>query len=407
MSSLPAAAIVTVGTELTSGLRQDTNSTEIAHALAEAGYAVREIVSLPDDAALIESTLRALTAACRLVVVTGGLGPTHDDITREAAARALGRALHRDEGIAARLGEMALRHAQAESRVRMFRQADVIDGAVVLPAVTGSAPGQVLEAGECTLVLLPGPPDEMRPLLQGFLRGHAPAVAPVRLRCTRITESDAQHVVSPAIAPYNVDLTLLAAPGDVEVVLFPHDGDATDLTDAAEAAKRALGDACYSDDGSSLAEVVLRLATERGEHIVTAESCTGGMVAAALTDVPGASDAFSGGVVAYANEVKSGLLDVPPGLLAQYGAVSEEAARAMAEGALALQGATISVAVTGVAGPDGGTPEKPVGLVWFAVARADGRVISAERHLGGNRVVVRRRAVTTALDLIRLELLKG
>ncbi len=407
MSSLPAAAIVTVGTELTSGLRQDTNSTEIARALTEAGYSVREAVSLPDDAEAIETTLRTLIVACRLVVVTGGLGPTHDDITREAAARALGRALHRDDGIAAGLDEMAIRHTQAGSRVQMYRQADVIEGAVVLPAVTGSAPGQVLEAGECTLVLLPGPPDEMRPLLVRFLGDHAPAVAPVRLRCTRITESDAQHLVEPAIAPLNVDLTLLAAPGDVEVVLFPHDGDATDLADAALAAKEALGDACYSDDGSSLAEVVLRLAVEQGERIATAESCTGGMVAAALTDVPGSSDAFIGGVVAYGNDVKSGSLGVSPELLERYGAVSEETARAMAEGALALAGATIAVAITGVAGPDGGTPEKPVGLVWFAVARPGGRVTAARRHLGGNRGTVRRRAVATALDLVRLELLKG
>jgi len=407
MAALPVAAVVTVGTELTTGLRQDTNGTEVARALAEAGYDVRTIISLPDDPAAVSDTLRMLTASYSLVAVTGGLGPTHDDITRDAAAEALGRPLQRDDSIADKLRRLAVHHGQEQSRVQMLRQADIIEGATVLPAVTGSAPGQAVDTPGGTLLLLPGPPAEMRPILHSFLSAHPRGATPVRLRCTRITESDAQHLVAPAIAGLNVDLTLLAAPGDIEVVIFPRAGDARDLERARIAARAALGDACYSDDGSTLAEVVLRLAAEAGEQIVCAESCTGGLVAAALTDVSGASAVFRGGVVAYDNEIKTASLGVPAGLLAQYGAVSEETARAMAEGALALPGSTISVAVTGVAGPTGGTPDKPVGLVWFAVARADGRVVSAERHLGGDRATVRRRATTTALDLLRLEILRG
>ncbi|MDO8848393.1 MAG: nicotinamide-nucleotide amidohydrolase family protein [Coriobacteriia bacterium] len=407
MAPLPAAAVVTVGTELTTGLRQDTNSTEIARALNAAGYVVHEIRSVPDDMAAIEAAVKALLDSCDLVVVTGGLGPTHDDITREAAARALGRSLHRDETIAVSLRAMAARHTNAEARKDMLRQADVIEGATVLPARTGSAPGQAVTVGGATLVLLPGPPGEMRPLLEGYLAARTPVTPPERLRCTGITESDAQRLVQPAIAPFVVDLTLLAAPADVEVVLFPKDGDASDLPAATRAALRALGDRCYSADGSSLAETIVRLAIGAGEHIVTAESCTGGMVASALTDVAGSSSAFAGGVVAYANEVKMEALGVPAGLLAQFGAVSEETARAMAEGALSLPGSTISVAVTGIAGPEGGTPDKPVGLVWFAVAHADGRVRAISHHLPGDRAAVRRRAVIVALDALRRDLAEG
>lgn len=408
MGSKRTAAILTVGTELTTGLRQDTNSTEIARMLAEAGYGVSATLSLPDDRAVIAEAMRALTDACDLVVVTGGLGPTHDDITREAASDALGRPLLHDETISATLSAVAARHTQSRSREQMFRQAQVLEGATVLPAVAGTAPGQVvtLESGHA-LVLLPGPPHEMRPLLTGYLSAHPRGPAPVRLRCTGITESDAQHLVTPVIAPFPVDLTLLASPGDVEVVLFPRDAGALGLAEAAAAAQTALALACYSTDGSSLAETVVRLARERGEVIATAESCTGGMIASALTDVPGSSAVFTGGVVAYDNSVKSGLLNVPPGLLAQFGAVSEETARAMAEGALAVPGATIAVATTGIAGPDGGSEDKPVGLVWFAFARAGGEVRTAEHRLQGARAAVRGRATLIALDMLRRELLGG
>ena len=404
MVSRPLAAILTVGTELTAGLRQDTNSAEIALRLRGAGYQVSTTVSLPDDQDAVSRSLEALLAAHELVVVTGGLGPTHDDITREAASDAIRRPLVRDAALAEQLTLLAQRHTQPLARERMLRQADVIDGAVVLPAATGTAPGQVIAHGSSVLVLLPGPPGEMRPLLEAFLSGEQCGPDPVRLRCTGITESDAQHLVQPALEGLRVDLTLLAAPGEVEVVLFPHDGDPADLATATSAARAALGDACFSTDGSSLAAVVIRIATEAGERIACAESCTGGLVSAALSDVAGASDALVGGVVAYSNEVKCDSLAVPPGLLAQYGAVSEEAARAMAEGALSLPGATIAVAVTGIAGPGGALPDKPVGLVWFAVARVDGPTISEHRLLGGDRSAVRRRATMTALDLLRITL---
>lgn len=405
MPVLPTAAVVTVGTELTTGLRQDTNTTEVTRSLTEAGFRVLETRSLPDDLRQLESALTALVGSCDLVVVTGGLGPTHDDITREAASHALGRPLVRDEAVAEALHDLAVRHEHAGARADMLRQADVLEGADVLAAVTGSAPGQSIIVGSTRVVLLPGPPGEMRPLLERVLADYSRAVPPARLRCTGITESDAQQVVQAAIDGFEVDLTLLAAPGDVEVVLFPREGAPADLEPAAAAALGVLGDFCYSTDGSSLAEVVVRRAIAAGEGIATAESCTGGMIAAALTDVPGASATYVGGVVAYANEVKSTALDVPPGLLAQFGAVSEETARAMAEGALALPGATLAVATTGIAGPDGGTAGKPVGLVWIALGVADGRVIASAHKLRGDRAAVRHRAMLIALDLLRRELM--
>lgn len=405
MAGQPTAAVVTVGTELTTGLRQDTNTTIITRSLTEAGFRVLETRSVPDDQPLVAAAITALVGSCDLVVVTGGLGPTHDDITREAASQALGRSLVRHEPVAEALRGLAVRHEHPGARSDMLRQADVLEGAAVLPAATGSAPGQVVSVGTTRVVLLPGPPGEMRPLLERVLSSYEPALPPARLRCTGITESDAQQVVQAVIADFDVDLTLLAAPGDVEVVLFPREHAPADLRPAAAAAAAALGDFCYSTDGSSLAEVVIARAIAAGEGIATAESCTGGMIAAALTDVPGASAAYVGGVVAYANEVKLSALDVPPGLLAQYGAVSEQVACAMAEGALQLPGATIAVATTGIAGPEGGSADKPVGLVWIALGVKGGPVVASAHKLRGDRAAVRHRAMLIALDLLRRELM--
>lgn len=406
MSALPTAAIVTVGTELTAGLRQDTNGGEIARALREAGYVVSSLTSLPDDLEIVAATLGALTSLHALVVVTGGLGPTHDDITREAASHALGRPLVRDASIAELLEASTRRHREPGARAQMARQADVIQGARVLPAVAGTAPGQVVPTPAGSLVLLPGPPNEMRPLLARALEGTTPAARPARLRCIGLTESDAQHLIEPAIAGLNVDFTILASPNDVEAVLFARDDTDGDVDRAASAAREALGAACYSEDGSSLAEVVLRLAREHRVTIAAAESCTGGLIAAALTDVPGSSEVFAGGIVAYANNVKGAVLGVPEGILALHGAVSEQVAAVMAEGVRAATGASLAVSTTGIAGPGGGSDEKPVGLVWLGVAREGHPTVAYERRFGGDRDMVRRRAAASALDLLRRSLLE-
>jgi nicotinamide-nucleotide amidase len=239
-------------------------------------------------------------------------------------------------------------------------------------------------------------------MLASFLAGRSGGIAPVRLRCALITESDAQVRASRALEAHpGVDLTVLAAPAEVEVILFEHGAGVDGLASAAAAVRTALGEVCYSDDGSSLAATVVRLARVAGARIAVAESCTGGLVASAITDVPGASDVFVAGVVAYANEAKVEGLSVDPALLARYGAVSAEVAAAMAEGVRDGHGATLAVATTGIAGPGGGTDAKPVGLVWFGRAGSDADTLAEERRFPGDRASVRTRATVFALDWLR------
>ena len=397
----PDAAIVTIGTELTAGLATDTNAPEIALALESAGHVVGEVVSLPDDEDLVAATLRRLMDAYDLVVVTGGLGPTHDDITRQAAARALGRALVRDRERAAALEEVITRHAVPGARAQVLRQAEVIEGARLITPATGTAPGQIVSHDRGTLVLLPGPPREMRPMLSEALGPMTARPAARIVRTTGLPESDVQLRAGAVTASAGgIGFTVLAKPGLVDVVLRDIGAGPTVLARTADDVARALGEACYSASGASLAETVVALAVDRGVSLATAESCTGGMVAAALTDVPGASAAFRGAVVAYADEIKACTLGVDPALLAAYGAVSAEVASAMAEGARARLRSDLAVAVTGIAGPGGGSVEKPVGTVWFAVTTTSGTT-TAHRLFGGDREMVRARATVTALDMLR------
>jgi nicotinamide-nucleotide amidase len=403
--SASSAAVVTVGTELVSGLLVDTNTSEIALALARAGIRVAEAVSMPDEVIALATTLRRLICDVDLVIVTGGLGPTHDDITREAAAAALGISLVRDPGLEAGLAPWGARHADARAAEQVFAQADVLEGARILPALKGTAPGQVVSTPRGSLVLLPGPPREMRPLLAGLsLEWGQGATAPAMLRCAAVSESDVQVAAQDVLAGRtDIDLTVLATPGDVRVVLFDRGAGAKVLTAVAQDVAVRLGPVCYSTDGSSLAETVLRRARDRGETLGTAESCTGGLVASALTAVAGSSDVFQGSIVAYSNQVKMELLHVEPGMLAQYGAVSEPVARAMADGARDALRVSRALAVTGIAGPGGGSDERPVGTVWFAVASADG-VQSQQRHFPGDREIVRARSAALGLDLLRRSL---
>ncbi|MBU4557449.1 MAG: nicotinamide-nucleotide amidohydrolase family protein [Actinobacteria bacterium] len=401
-----SAAIVTVGTEITTGLRLDTNTREIAAALMGAGYDTRETVSLPDDPDLVATCLRRLVAAYDLVVVTGGLGPTHDDITREAASEALGLPMSADPGIAHGLARWVHRHTEQRAREQVLRQALVLQGAEVLAATVGTAPGQVVQTPlGGRLVLLPGPPNEMRPMLQElFAHKVQGSSTVVEIACTGISESDAQVATQAALAEHpGVRLTILASPADVHVVLFDDGAGNEGILRAAESVRDALVPYWYSDDGASLASVVTRLAQALGMTLAVAESCTGGLVAASLTSVPGASSVFRGGVVAYSNEVKTSQLDVPEALIAKHGAVSGQVASAMARGVLRRLGTDVSVAITGIAGPDGGSADKPVGTVWFSVADASGE-IPVMRQMIGDRDGIRTRATMFALNLLRLKI---
>lgn len=399
----PSAAIVTIGTELVTGMRQDTNATEVSAAVTLAGHRVSEIVSVGDERDTLASTLGRLLRENDLVITTGGLGPTHDDVTREAAASALGVTLERSEAIVGFLEPIAAKNSDAEAVAQAFRQADVLPGARVLMPVTGTAPGQVVSANGHTLALLPGPPSEMRPMLAEVLGAARVTSPPISLGVSGMSESDAQVAAAHAISGISgVSLTVLATPGDVRVVLLDDGGGAAGLQEAAGAVRSALAGSVYGT--GTLAEAVLDAARDAGATLGVAESCTGGLVAARLTDVPGASDVFLGGVTAYSNDAKSGLLGVDEGLIEAHGAVSEPVALAMALGALERLGADVSVSVTGIAGPGGATPDKPVGLVWFATADARGATADARavsRVLPGDRERVRVRAATIALGMLR------
>lgn len=407
MSGRPTAAILTIGSELLAGLRIDTNTAEIARGLAVAGYEVSEAISVGDDETLVAAAIARLCAVHPLVVCTGGLGPTHDDVTRRAAADALGLSLSRDERLMALLEAVAARHATPRAAEQVFTQAEVLDRAQVLDATTGTAPGQIVPTGLGVLALLPGPPSEMAPMLAQVIgRCRVGESHTADLGVVGMSESDAQVAVQAALSEYpSIAFTVLARPGDVRVILTEPSGEKRRLECAVDAVAAALGDNCYSLAGESLAQQVVAAAINAGAWVATAESCTGGLVAAALTEIPGSSDAFVGGVVSYGNQVKIDVLDVPPGLLAQYGAVSEECARAMAEGVAARLGATISVAVTGIAGPGGGSDDKPVGTVWFGVCEGSLSTAVSRHFKGGDRASVRSRATAVALDLVRRSLL--
>lgn len=398
------AAIVTIGSELTEGLRVDTNTAEIARALAQHGFTVTETVSVGDDPAKLADVYTRLTASNGLVVSTGGLGPTHDDITREAASRALGLRLFTEPSLVESLRDVQLRHTDPAAAEAVLTQALVLEGAEVLPATTGTAPGQLVPTPAGLLSLLPGPPSEMRPMLEATLSRFAGTrTTPAELGITGLSESDVQHAAQRALVGFDgITLTVLARPGDVRVILIDSGAGGETIGRARDAVAAELGDACYATDGSTLAASLLSECTRRGLKLATAESCTGGMISAAITDVPGSSQSFLGGVVSYSNELKTSILDVPTGLLAQFGAVSEQTAAAMAEGVRALTGADLAISVTGIAGPEGGTAEKPVGLVWFAVASEQGVATTSRQFSRGDRTAVRARATSTALNLLRL-----
>jgi nicotinamide-nucleotide amidase len=413
MAERKSAAIVTIGSELVEGLRIDTNTAEIARDISRYGFRVDEAVSVADDESLLADTLARLAGAHELVVVTGGLGPTHDDVTREAAAAALGISMEPDPQLIEFLRPFVARHCDPSSAAQVMTQAFVLDGAEVLAPTTGTAAGQIVPTpGGGSLVLLPGPPSEMRPMLTRVLERFIPGRAePRELGVIGLPESDVQYAAQRALAAFDgIQLTVLAKPGDVRVILFDEGAGERTLDDAADAIAAEIGSACYSTDGSTLAETVVRDATQRGLTIAVAESCTGGLIAAALTDVPGSSAVFLGGAVTYSDAAKNRLLGVSRDDLERFGAVSREVAQAMAAGALESFNADIAVSVTGIAGPAGGSAEKPVGTVWFGVAARIGDGVDAQSSVawaGASREAIRARATSMALNLIRREVLKA
>ena len=407
------AAIVASGSELVRGDRHDRNGPYVAASLQRLGIDPVRITVVGDEPAELEVALRAGLEE-DLLVVSGGLGPTHDDRTIELLALAAGRPLAVDEELAAEIEELSrrvaerLRRPYADFAGGVRKQATLPAGAEWVGLV-GTAPAVVLDTGSCVAVALPGPPRELQELWPRVLetaplrrlreRSHAPERRVLRL--FGVSESAvAQSLAAAGGEGDGVAVTICARDFEIHVDLLAEpgaEGRAAALEAAlAQANERYL----FSRDERSTAELVLDLLRARDLTLATAESCTGGLVAARLTDVPGSSDVFLGGIIAYADEVKIAQLGVPEGVLAEHGAVSEEAAAAMAQGARARLGADVAVSVTGVAGPGGGTGEKPVGLV-FLHAAGPGGELARRVDFPGDRETIRQRAAVVALHLVR------
>jgi nicotinamide-nucleotide amidase len=408
------AEIIAVGSEMLTPFRQDTNSLFLTKQLNELGVTVAFKSVVGDNFDHLAGTAKAAIHRSDIVIVTGGLGPTEDDLTRECVAAALDVELRRDHDL---VTEMYKRFA--ERRVSMppnnAKQADVIDGAVVLPNARGSAPGQYLETTidgkQRTVILLPGPPHEMEalwriecePRLQPRL---PPAVIATKiLKTAMMGESTVDLRTAPIYKRYpNVETTVLAGQGQVEFHLRTTAAtmeEAQTIVDKlAGELEDELDDAVFSTGGESLEEIVGYYLQMRNLKLAVAESCTGGMVAERITSVPGSSRFFLGGAVVYSNELKTLFADVPPLMIQAHGAVSKEIAVALAENIREICNADIGLGVTGIAGPAGGTEEKPVGLVYCAVSDGTKHEV-VQRRFPGDRERIRRYASQQALDLVR------
>jgi nicotinamide-nucleotide amidase len=409
------AEVLAIGSELLGPLRAETNSLWLTERLLDAGIEVTARATLADDDALLRSVIRGALFRADVVVATGGLGPTADDLTREAAAAATGRPLRRDRSILEALRARFARYGRTMSATNE-KQADVVEGAEALPNARGTAPGQVLEHEGCLLVLLPGPPGEMKPMFEEqvlpLLRARVGPTRVVRRRVLRIAampESEVDEIAAPVYSRFeNPKTTILGAVGQVELHLVAHGDGAAEadsrIEELAAALREALPGRVFSEDGRELPRVVVDLLRERGLTLALAESCTGGLLSTRLTDVPGASAVLERAFVTYANRAKIEETGVDPALLERHGAVSEEVAAALAAGAAMVAVADVGVGITGIAGPEGGTAEKPVGLAFVAIHGAAGTRV--RRNLfPGSRERVRFQATQVALEMLRRGLL--
>jgi len=403
----PRAAVVVTGSELTRGGRRDENGPFLARELVTLGLEPARITLVGDEAAELERALREGLEA-DLLVISGGLGPTHDDRTVEVLARAAGREAAVDPDLEREIEQVSRRIAErlgrpyAEFEEGVRKQATVPDGGRVI-GIAGTAPGLVVETDGAVAIVLPGPPPELRRLWRAALE-----TDPVRRVLARAEPQPRRVLRFYGISESTVARALAEAggePEDVQVMVCAHDGEIWvelfgDAEDLAGTLGRALAPLLFAEDDRPVEELVLEACRARQLSLAAAESCTGGLVAARLTSVAGSSDVFRGGVVAYENDVKLAQLAVPEETLAAHGAVSAETAAAMAAGARDLLGADVAVAVTGIAGPGGGTAEKPVGLVFLHAGAPDGEA-GRSLQLPGDRQAIRRRATAAALHLVR------
>jgi nicotinamide-nucleotide amidase len=408
------ADIIAVGSELLTASRIDTNSLHITERLNAIGIAVVAKMIVGDDRSHIVAVMRDALDRADLVIVTGGLGPTDDDLTREAAAEVFGLGLEEDAAIVDTIRRRFTARGLQMPEINR-RQALVPKGAEVLPNPRGTAPGLWIEDGLRRMLLLPGPPPELEPMLDRWCERHGKRLGAgvhlVRrvLKVADASESHVEEMAQPVYARWRdaglpLSATILAAPGQIELHLTATASSRDEADAVLEGAAGDLVDALhghvFTTRGESLEEVVGRLLHESSRTIAVAESCTGGLLMSRLTDIPGSSAYVVGGVVAYSNAVKTDVLGVPSALIEQHGAVSEPVAVAMADGIRARYQTTLGVGITGIAGPSGGTEAKPVGTVAIAVTTAEGAHVRT--HLfRGNRQQVKFWATQAALDQIR------
>ena len=404
------AEIISVGTELLLGNIVNTNAAYLAQQCAALGLSVYYQSVVGDNPKRLESTLKLALERSDVIFLGGGLGPTEDDLTKETVSELLGRRLVEDTHTRDRIAEFFARIGKAPTE-NNWKQALVPEDAIVLDNANGSAPGIILEEKGKTLILLPGPPMEMIPLFEThvfpYLREKEPDVILSKmLKICGIGESRVEMELKDLIHEYqNPTIATYAKTGEVHVRVTAKAGTESEAKKLLKPVVRELkvrfGRNIYTtDENQELEDVIVDLLKEQNLSITTVESCTGGLLAGRLVNVPGVSDIFKQGYVTYSNKAKRKLVGVKKDTLSANGAVSEKTAKEMAKGAMLMTGSDIAVAVTGIAGPDGGSPEKPVGLVYIA-CNFRGKTVVQEYHFSGNRKKIRESSVTAALVLLR------
>ena len=407
-------ALINTGTELLLGDVQDAHLTFIAREIFPLGLRIEERRTVPDTEA-IRHTLAELFPRCEILFVTGGLGPTSDDITREMVADSLGLELHQDAQLLASLRQK-LKIRGIKWAAGIVRQTDVPVGAQVLPNENGSAPGLYLKANinpripSPHVFVMPGPPRELQPMFRKFVLPilHSIVRAPLSVerrlyRIAGVGESLVEETIGEKILTIpGIELGYCARPGEVEVRIV---GEPRAIKQADAIIQSSLRVSIFSTADETLEEVIVKLLTKRNQTLATAESCTGGLIANRVTNVPGASRVFVAGYVCYANRAKTDMLDVDPKLIETHGAVSEPVARALAERAGACTGSDYALATTGIAGPTGGSPEKPIGTVYVALASAASETITKKFFFPADRETFKQLAAQAGLDLLRRKML--
>lgn len=407
------AEIIGVGSELLTPSRIDTDSLFLTSRLNLLGIELVGKCIVGDNRARLAAMVKAAIARSRIVILTGGLGPTEDDLTRQAVADALGRTLEFDPVIEGWI-EARFRRMDRKMAPINRRQAYLISGAEALENPHGTAPGQWLMEGDTAIMLLPGPPRELEPMFDNHCRPRLEKLLPPLVISTRfyriagMPESDVDQLVAPVYTRYpDVATTILAAPGDIQLHLRARratlDEAEARLAEVAPQIEKLLGDRIYSYNGDPLEKVIGDRLKQLGATLSVAESCTGGLVAGRITSIPGSSGYFHGGLITYTGAMKESLLDVPAELLRQYTAVSEQVARAMAEGARRRCHSDYALSTTGYAGPEGGTPEDPAGTVYIGLATPGKTEVRRVQYMA-DRNRVRALAAQAALDLLRRRL---